>query len=214
MTASSRIVGLVLAGGKGSRLGGVDKALLRLEGVSLANRVIARLRPQCETILLSVAQATDEAPFRQYSVSVLPDRSDGPAGPAAALWAGLCWAKANAPDAAILTVTVDCPFTPLDFAQRSLDAIGDSGCVAGAYEGQIYPTHALWQIEALETVLDGQMSSDKGPSLFALLEKAKGRSVDYRAYAHFNPFQGINTVADLLSASAGIRNFTGQHTSF
>ena len=83
-----RIFGVILAGGQGQRMGGVDKALVPLAGAPLLAHVIARLEPQVERLALSAKG--DAARFARFGLPVLPD---GPgAGPLAGVLAALRWA--------------------------------------------------------------------------------------------------------------------------
>jgi molybdopterin-guanine dinucleotide biosynthesis protein A len=67
-----RIFGVILAGGQGQRMGGVDKALVPLAGAPLLAHVIARLEPQVERLVLSAIMATCMPWSRKYSATVMP----------------------------------------------------------------------------------------------------------------------------------------------
>jgi molybdopterin-guanine dinucleotide biosynthesis protein A len=77
-----KIAGVILAGGLARRMGGGDKALLLLGGEPLLARVIARLRPQVEEIVLNANG--DPARFARFGLPVVPDTVKGFAGPLAA----------------------------------------------------------------------------------------------------------------------------------
>jgi len=124
---SGALVGVVLAGGEGSRMGpGVPKPLRRLGGRTLVSRVIERLRPQVMDVVL-VANETVQA-YRRLGVPLIADppdvrrlaRQEGrKLGPLAGILAGMEWSLANHPHAGwILSVPADVPFLPLDLTMR------------------------------------------------------------------------------------------------
>ena len=84
-----RIFGVILAGGAGRRMGGADKALLRVGGRSLLSHAIARLEPQVER--LAISANGDGQRFAQFGYDVLPDAGAARLGPMAGVAAGLAW---------------------------------------------------------------------------------------------------------------------------
>src|SRR4051812_20120762 len=110
-------LGLVLAGGLARRMGGGDKALLRIGGATILDRVLERLRPQCSGIILNANG--DPGRFAATGLPVVADDVPGFAGPLAGILAGLDWAAVHAPGIAwIGSVPGDCPFLPGDLLQR------------------------------------------------------------------------------------------------
>lgn len=112
-----RITGLVLAGGQGRRMGGIDKGLQELEGRPLAQWVLDRLSPQVGSVLISANRNLDR--YAELGCPVLPDTLDGYAGPLAGLQAGL--AQATTP--LLVTAPCDSPFLPVDLVARLHDAL-------------------------------------------------------------------------------------------
>jgi molybdopterin-guanine dinucleotide biosynthesis protein A len=109
---TSGICGLVLAGGLGRRMGGVDKGLQLLQGRPLIQHVIERLRPQVGSVLINANQNLGR--YAEFGCPVIPDRVGGYAGPLAGLDAGL-----HATDAPlVVTVPCDSPFLPSDLVSR------------------------------------------------------------------------------------------------
>src|SRR5439155_19955733 len=90
------IVGLLLAGGQSRRMGGGDKALRLIGGRTLLERVIERLRPQVETLVLNANG--DPARFAKFDLPVVPDSVPDFAGPLAGVLAGLDWTDVHRPD--------------------------------------------------------------------------------------------------------------------
>ena len=108
----NEICGLVLAGGQGRRMGGVDKGLQLLQGRPLMQHVIERLRPQVDSVLINANQNLER--YAEFGCLVVPDRIGGFAGPLAGLDAGL-----HATNASLLvTVPCDSPFLPHDLVAR------------------------------------------------------------------------------------------------
>lgn len=122
MVEVDQITGLLLAGGQGSRLGGVDKGLQLFAGQPLAQHALQRLAPQVNSVMIS-ANRNLEA-YRQMGVPVWPDPPElqGYQGPLAGVLAGL-----QACDTAYLvTIPCDCPRFPSDLVQRLSASIGDA----------------------------------------------------------------------------------------
>lgn len=117
--AASAITGVILAGGQGRRMGGVDKGLQDLDGRPLVRWVLERLAPQVDTVLISANQNLER--YAEFGCPVVFDRIPGFAGPLAGLHAAL--AAADTP--LIVTVPCDSPFLPADLVRRlrlALDA--------------------------------------------------------------------------------------------
>lgn len=121
----THLTGLVLAGGRGTRMGGVDKGLQRLRGEALASHVLKRLAPQTGPLLISAnrhaeAYAALGAPF---GATVVADTLPGFPGPLAGLLAGL----RAAGTAFVLSAPCDSPGLPADLAARLAHALQAHG---------------------------------------------------------------------------------------
>lgn len=106
------ITGVILAGGQGRRMGGVDKGLQNLDGRPLVQWVLERLAPQVGTVLINANQNLER--YRDFGCAVLPDAIPDFAGPLAGLQAAL----AHAATPLIATVPCDSPFLPADLVER------------------------------------------------------------------------------------------------
>jgi len=115
------ITGLVLAGGRGSRMGGVDKGLQTHRGQALALHALQRLRPQVGAMLLNANRNLGH--YAQFGAVVLPDTLPDHPGPLAGFLAGL--GQCSTPW--LLTVACDTPHFPLDLAARLADAAAREG---------------------------------------------------------------------------------------
>ena len=103
------VAGVVLAGGRATRLGGGDKPLRLLGGRPMLAGILERLKPQVGPIAISANG--DPARFAEYGLPVLADEGRQ-AGPLAGILSGLVWAKAETKSRAVLTVAGDTPFFP------------------------------------------------------------------------------------------------------
>ncbi len=112
MMAPDSITGLVLAGGRGSRMGNVDKGLQLLDGETMAAHVLRRLAPQVAQLAINANRNLDA--YAGFGVPVWPDDLAGFEGPLAGLETGLRRCATEL----LLTVPCDSPFVPLDLAER------------------------------------------------------------------------------------------------
>src|SRR5437763_8732222 len=133
------LTGLVLAGGQGSRMGGVDKGLQEFRGKPMAAHVIERLAPQVDEILVN-ANRNPEA-YERFGHRVIADEIEGFAGPLAGFERGLAHATGDL----VVTVPCDSPFLPRDLVARLRGAIEASGDdIAVAKTGtQAHPVFCL-----------------------------------------------------------------------
>ncbi|SEO83153.1 molybdenum cofactor guanylyltransferase [Salinihabitans flavidus] len=143
-------LGVILAGGLATRMGGGDKGRLDLGGRSILEHVIDRLAPQVAGLALNANG--DAGRFDDLGLPVLPDSIEGFAGPLAGVLAGLDWAAGQGGEA-IVTAAADTPFFPCDLVPRLL--LAAEGCAhplaLAATEdetGRIWhqPTFGLWPV--------------------------------------------------------------------
>jgi molybdenum cofactor guanylyltransferase len=145
------IVGLLLAGGQSRRMGGGDKALHLLGGVSLLERVITRLRPQVGALVLNVNG--DPARFADFALPIITDSVPGFAGPLAGVVAGLDWAAAYRPGwEFVVSVATDAPFLPRDLVARLMRGVEETGAdlACAASGGRTHPVFGLWPVRLRE----------------------------------------------------------------
>src|ERR1043165_8468930 len=109
--------GLVLAGGLARRMGGGDKALIKIGDDTILERTLARLKPQVSGIVLNANG--DGARFARFDLPVAADSVPGFAGPLAGILAGLDWVAANRRGTEwVVSVPGDCPFLPRDLVAK------------------------------------------------------------------------------------------------
>ncbi len=117
------IAGMVLAGGQGARMGGLDKGLQPFRGRPLAAVALERLRPQAAPGKLSVSANRHLDRYAAFGIPVLGDALPGHPGPLAGLLAGLQWCDAPW----LLAVPCDTPCFPLDLGARLAEAAMAAG---------------------------------------------------------------------------------------
>lgn len=112
-----QITGVILAGGRGSRMGEVDKGLQALRGKPMALHVLERLRPQVGRVMINANR--NLVRYREFGAQVFQDEMQGFPGPLAGLHA----AMTHCPTAFLVTVPCDSPFLPLDLVPRLCDGM-------------------------------------------------------------------------------------------
>lgn len=202
------IIGVVLAGGKSSRMGGGDKALLPLGGRPLLAHVIERLAPQVAEIVLNAND--DPGRFAAFGLPHVPDRLAGKMGPLAGVHASLAWAEANRPESPfVVTVAADTPFFPADLVSRLCAATDKESptLVVARSESGVHPVFGLWPM-SLAPHLEASLGHGGRKALdFVTAHQAKvvmfppveigARTVD--------PFFNINRPEDLAEAETLLR---------
>jgi len=140
-------MGVILAGGLSSRMGGGDKPLKMVGGRTILQRIIDRLAPQCDRMILNANG--EAARFAAFGLPVVADTIPDYAGPLAGILAGLDWAASHRPDVAdIISLPADCPFLPADLVVRLAEARTAAGVplAAAASGGWTHPVIGLWPV--------------------------------------------------------------------
>jgi len=193
------ILGLVLAGGLARRMGGGDKARIRIGGKSILERVLTRLRPQCSAVILNANG--DPARFADTGLPVVADGVAGFVGPLAGILAGLDWAAAHAPDVAdVLSVPGDCPFLPADLVARLDAARHASGQpLACARSGDWrHPVVGLWPVTLRADLRKALV--DEGLHKIESFTARHGVAVAEWASTPVDPFFNVNAPEDAATA--------------
>jgi molybdopterin-guanine dinucleotide biosynthesis protein A len=196
MTAQ-RPLGVVLAGGLARRMGGGDKARLRIGNQTILERVLARLAPQCGALILNANG--DPARFADTGLAVVPDAVTGFVGPLAGILAGLDWAAAQAMED-VVSVPGDCPFLPDDLVERLTAARRAAGTpLACARSGEWrHPVVGLWPVglrDDLRAALTAQ-----GLRKIESWTARHGVALADWATTPLDPFFNVNTPADAEEA--------------
>lgn len=199
---AAAVPGVILAGGLATRMGGGDKGLLQLAERPLIEHVIERLKPQCA--LLAINANGDAARFSQFALPVLPDSVAGFPGPLAGVLAGLDWASAQGYDA-IVTVSQDTPFYPLDLVVRLNEALSSGGATialaASPDETGVlrrHPTFGFWPVSLRD---DLRAALGEGTRKVGLWAEQHGVAIaEFTSRDGFDPFFNVNTPEDLVAA--------------
>lgn len=186
---NEKITGVILAGGMGRRMGGVDKGLQELRGRPLVAWVIERLQPQVGSLIINANQNLER--YGEFACPVVADRIPDFAGPLAGLHAALSAAQSPL----VATAPCDSPFLPDDLIFRLFSALtaADADLAVARTFDQPHPVFCLCRREVL-------------PHLTAFLESG-GRKID-RWYSTLNvvevafddkadAFENINTRDEL-----------------
>jgi molybdopterin-guanine dinucleotide biosynthesis protein A len=129
--ARTRITGLVLAGGRGSRLGGIDKGLLPINGLPMIEHVVGRLRPQVAEIIVSANRNIER--YREFGWRVVADEvDDSYKGPLAGILSGLRGARTDW----IVTAPCDAPLVSEQLVARLTAAVSGNTTAVVAHDGE------------------------------------------------------------------------------
>jgi molybdopterin-guanine dinucleotide biosynthesis protein A len=142
-----KIPGVLLAGGLARRMGGGDKPMRSIAGRTLLDRVIARLAPQCDGLILNANG--DPARFASFGLPVIADSVADFPGPLAGILAALDWSAEHRPDVGhILSAAADCPFLPRDLVARLHEGLRaeNAQLAVAASDGQSHPVIGLWSV--------------------------------------------------------------------
>jgi len=144
------ITGVILAGGRGSRMGGVDKGLVSLRGEPMITHVVARLKPQVGALLINANRNLDA--YARLGLPVVPDRFGGFLGPLAGIASGLLTATTPY----VATVPCDSPLLPFDLVARLAVALASEQAeIAVAHDGvRAHPVFLLVRRELGADLLD------------------------------------------------------------
>jgi molybdopterin-guanine dinucleotide biosynthesis protein A len=186
------IAGVIIAGGKGTRLGG-GKPLRPFGMSTLLDAVVARVRPQVEELALNVS-VTDRERYLDRGVELLTDGEAGDIGPLAGILASLEWAERRGAKQ-LATFPADTPFLPRDLVRRLLQCSG--GAVA-AHDGErLHGLCAIWPIDA-RAELRRAVREEGVRSLRHAISHVGGKEcvIDGPPHAFFN----VNTPDDLATA--------------
>jgi molybdenum cofactor guanylyltransferase len=199
MTDRLAIPGVLLAGGLARRMGGGDKPMRTIGGRTILERVIARLKPQCDGLILNANG--NPARFAAFGLPVIPDGVADFPGPLAGILAGLDWAAANRPEVKwMLSAAADCPFLPRDLVSRLHHGLveQDAELAVAASDGQSHPVIGLWSVSLREKLRHALVVED--------VRKIDRWTARYRLatvtwpVTPLDPFFNANTVEDIAEA--------------
>jgi molybdopterin-guanine dinucleotide biosynthesis protein A len=199
MTELPPTPGVLLAGGLARRMGGGDKPMRTIGGRTILDRVIARLKQQCDGLILNANG--DPARFAAFGLPVIADTVQDFPGPLAGILAALDWTAANRPDVAwILSAAGDCPFLPRDLVARLQQARieQDAQLAVAASAGQTHPVIGLWSV-ALREELRHALVVEDTRKIDRWTARYKLATVTWQAEP-LDPFFNANTMDDIAEA--------------
>ncbi|MET0968234.1 MAG: molybdenum cofactor guanylyltransferase MobA [Tardiphaga sp.] len=192
-------VGVVLAGGLARRMGGGDKPMRSIGGRSILARVVERVAPQCDGLIVNANG--DATRFANVGLTVVGDDIADFPGPLAGILAALDWTAAARPDVEwVVSVAGDCPFLPRDLVTRLHDArtATDAELAVATSAGQAHPVIGLWHVPLRHALRHALVVEDirqvgRWTARYGLAQAAW--SVD-----PVDPFFNANTADDLAQA--------------
>ena len=143
MSAGAPITGLILAGGRGSRMGHADKGLQPFRGAAMVDHVMRRLAPQLDTVAISANRNLER--YAQFGAPVWTDQLSGFEGPLAGLASGMH----HATTPLIATAPCDAPFLPEDLVARLYRGLTEAGADLAVAETEEVDEqgHRHWQLQ-------------------------------------------------------------------
>jgi len=190
---------VLLAGGLARRMGGGDKPMRQIAGRTILDRVIARLAPQCDGLIINANG--DPARFASFGLPVVADGVADFPGPLAGILAALDWMAANRPDVSlVLSAAADCPFLPRDLVSRLHQALIEQNAqlAVAASDGQSHPVIGLWSVALRDELRHSLIVED--------IRKIDRWTARYRLATvtwpttPLDPFFNANTMDDIAEA--------------
>ncbi|MDQ8698766.1 molybdenum cofactor guanylyltransferase MobA [Hyphomicrobium sp. LHD-15] len=204
MAESGNVAGVLLAGGLSRRMGGGDKALLPLGGQTLIAQAAKRLAPQVSSLVINANG--DPSRFKALALPVVPDDLPDYPGPLAGVLAALRWHARETPTArAVVSVSADAPFVPLDLVARLANALPTNTptpvSVAQSH-GRRHHVIALWSLECTGAIEAALTRGER--RVEAIVDRLGAVAVPFpdfdAAGRGIDPFFNINTPDDLAFA--------------
>lgn len=188
------VTGLILAGGRATRMGGSDKGLQLFRGMPLVQHVMGRLNPQVDAMIINANRHLEQ--YATLGVPVITDEIADFAGPLAGLQAGLRHCQTPL----MLTASCDSPFLPEDLGKRLLDALQrENADIAAATTGtqeamQLHPVFCLLKTELLPKLTTYLESGGRKMREWQNLQK-----LIYVRFPDERAFYNLNTLDELRS---------------
>ena len=201
------ILGVILAGGQASRMGGIDKGRLKIGDASILEIIIKSLDFQLEKIVLNANG--DLGRFSDLEIQVIPDTIQGYVGPLAGILSGMRFAEKNS-FTSILTVASDTPFFPTDLVSKLSNSSANENALislsATKQNDKIvrHPTFGLWSVSLADDLEKQIQAGLRKIVLWA--DKHSAKTVLFPS-VEYDPFFNINTQSKLEEAQRRIKAF-------
>jgi len=207
---SHQVVGVILAGGKGKRMGGGEKPLQTVQGRALIEYVSERASPQVDELILS--SNSDPALYAQLQLPIIADRFPGHSGPLLGISSAMAWVSTRyaQPEAMphLACFAADVPFFPETLIAQLLHGMmtNDSQVAIARAAGQLQPLFSIWDISS-RSILDQAIARGvHGPKL--LLPELNSITIDVSAESEFD-FANINTQQALHALEQNLSKYRG-----
>jgi molybdenum cofactor guanylyltransferase len=186
---TASITGLILAGGQGLRMGGLDKGWIEFRGRPLVQHVLERFAPQVDSVLISANRNIDR--YRTLGVEVLTDDTDR-FGEFQGPLAGIVQAMRAAAPGLLAVVPCDAPALPGNLVDRLADALGDASAAVAWCGGQVQPVFCLLNTDLRARLEEALNDALRKPADF--LQSVGAVAVPFESEREF---ANLNTHADL-----------------
>lgn len=191
--------GVILAGGRSSRMGVNRKALLELKGQPLLRYVVDRVQAHLDPLLLSCESETTD--FESFGLAVVPDLLPDYRGPLMGLYSALQYLSGKGHGNGLVLCPCDAPFVPDNLVQVLLNADKSEikPVVVVSYQGVLQPTFSLWQNHHLPVIRQAVVEQGRG-GLKHLLTSLPHKIVEW-ATLEPSPFFNVNTPVEFETAT-------------
>ena len=187
---TQNITAVILAGGQGTRLEGLDKGLIKLNNKALVQHLIERIQPQVSHIMISANRNIKN--YEKFGLPVFKDNISGFAGPLA----GIHKALQESQTEWILSVPADSPFIPADLVSRLNENIEDNKIMIPDDGKHLQPTFSLIHKSLASSLEDFLQQGERKARVW--MQQQKYTIVDFSDQA--DAFININTPAELQHA--------------
>ncbi|MGY9035355.1 MAG: molybdenum cofactor guanylyltransferase MobA [Rhodobacterales bacterium] len=208
MIDKSKILGVILAGGKGTRMGGEEKGLIKLNNKSLIEYSIERLKPQVNRLVINANNNLTK--YSEFNTPIVSDPLPGFLGPLAGVLAGLEYADQKG-YSHIVTVAADTPFFPKNLISLFLTVAKNHNGLAIATTQdknnniQRHPTFGIWPCHLRKNLRTHIVNGLR--KIVIWTEKHNAGEALFDDNKKLDPFFNINTPADLNTAKAVLENY-------
>ena len=193
----SKIVVIIMIGGKSSRLGGGIKSLIKINNKKIFDIILERIQPQTDKIIVN-SNIEDEE-ISKYKFRIIKDVKQGYLGPLAGIHAGMQWLHKNKPEVDwLLTLPGDTPFIPLNLVSCFKEKINhDSKIILAKTNDKIHPIIGAWHTSLLTSLNEHLESGTR-----KILEWADNHPLEFIEFNQksYDPFFNINTPTDINKA--------------
>ncbi len=205
-----QIASVILAGGKGKRLGGVLKANLKIGRVSLLQRAKNSLSDSNGERIISTGSTSKEFFDLSPNWVAIKDLGSGEIeqkGPLAGIVAGVDYlVKNNTKSEFLMSLAVDSVLFPPEFYKLAFELLDkDIDVVIAKYEGQIYPTNALWRLSSIKD-LPKRFDEVSKFGIKGLLKSLKAIEMEIKSDDGLDPSQNINDIYDIIACTKRLKS--------